>query len=92
MAKPSTGKEFYRPLAVKDIGDRPLERHIEAKPAERYALAKRFGLLGLDSLDYANILLSCEKWIQTNIREDDVDWRSLDTIEALGAFLERQQK
>jgi uncharacterized metal-binding protein YceD (DUF177 family) len=74
MAKTGTGNEFSRPLAVKDIGDRPLERHIEAKPAERDALARRFGLLGLDSLA-ADLTLSwrgAEVIVEGTLRADVV--------------------
>jgi acyl carrier protein len=48
--------------------------------------------LGLDSLDYATVLLGCEKWLDISVREEDVDWRSLDTVERLAAFLEQQQR
>ena len=57
MARAKTGNEFSRPIAVKDIGERPVTRSIEAKPEERDALARRFDLLGLDSLS-AELALS----------------------------------
>jgi acyl carrier protein len=47
--------------------------------------------LGLDSLDYATVLLACEKWLDIKVSEDDVDWRAIDTVEKLAAFLEQQQ-
>jgi uncharacterized metal-binding protein YceD (DUF177 family) len=43
--------EFSRPLAAESIGTQPVERRIEAGPAEREALAGRFGLLALDRLE-----------------------------------------
>jgi acyl carrier protein len=48
--------------------------------------------LGLDSLDYATVLLSCEKWLDVKVSEDDVDWRAIDTVEKLAGFLEQQQR
>ncbi|HEX4572699.1 MAG TPA: DUF177 domain-containing protein [Dongiaceae bacterium] len=43
--------EFSRPLAAESVGTQPVERRIEAGPAERAALAGRFGLLALDRLE-----------------------------------------
>lgn len=42
--------EFSRPVRVDTLGAAPRAIGIEADPAERAALAKRFGLLGLESL------------------------------------------
>lgn len=42
--------EFPRPLPLAGIGPAGRSQHIEAKPAECAALAKRFGILGLDRL------------------------------------------
>lgn len=47
--------------------------------------------LGLDSLDYATVLLACEEWLTISVREDDVDWRAIDTVEKLAAFLAQHQ-
>ncbi len=47
--------------------------------------------LGLDSLDYATVLLSCERWLGVRVREDGVDWGSIATVGQLAEFLERQQ-
>ena len=47
--------------------------------------------LGLDSIEYATVLLSCERWLGTRIREQGVDWSSLSTVGGLAAFLEEQQ-
>lgn len=57
MARSKTGNEFSRPIAVKDIGERPVSRSIEAKPQELEALTRRFDLLGLDGLS-AELTLS----------------------------------
>jgi acyl carrier protein len=48
--------------------------------------------IGLDSLDYATVLLSCEKWLGIKVREDAVDWLSVDTVLKLASFLEQQQR
>lgn len=42
--------EFSRPFAVDALGAEEIVRDIEAKPAEREALARRLGLLALGSL------------------------------------------
>jgi uncharacterized metal-binding protein YceD (DUF177 family) len=52
--------EFSRPLPADSVGPQPLLRRIEAGPAERAALAKRFELLALDRLE-ASLELSREK-------------------------------
>ena len=45
--------EFARPVPLTRIGSRPLRQKIAANEAERAALAKRFSLVSLDSLDAA---------------------------------------
>ena len=52
--------EFSRPLAAESVGTQPVERRIEAGPAERAALAGRFGLLALDRLE-AHLTLRRDK-------------------------------
>ena len=47
--------------------------------------------LGLDSLEYATVLLSCERWLGIRIVEQGVDWSSLSTVGSLASFLEGQQ-
>ena len=47
--------------------------------------------IGLDSLDYATVLLACESWLAIKVREENVDWRAIDTVEKLAVFLEQQQ-
>jgi uncharacterized metal-binding protein YceD (DUF177 family) len=42
--------EFSRPYRIDTIGDRPRRIEIEANEEERTALARRFGLLGIDRL------------------------------------------
>lgn len=42
--------EFSRPVGLTQLGREPLTRQIEATPAERTALAARFGLISLDRL------------------------------------------
>jgi uncharacterized metal-binding protein YceD (DUF177 family) len=42
--------EFSRPVPLARIGSEPLHREIAASLAEREALARRFGLVGLDRL------------------------------------------
>lgn len=50
------------------------------------------GDLGLDSLDYASMLLECEKWLGIKVREEGVDWGRLSTVADLTAFLEHEQQ
>jgi len=45
-----TTAEFSRPLRLDAIGSEAVSRRIEAEAEERAALARRFGLLALDSL------------------------------------------
>ena len=47
--------------------------------------------LGLDSMDYATVLLGCEKWLGIKIRERGVDWAELQTVNQLSEFLAKQQ-
>ena len=47
--------------------------------------------LGLDSLEYATVLLSCEKSLGIRIVEQGVDWTELSTVGSLAGFLEGQQ-
>ena len=43
--------EFSRPIPLARIGSEPVSRELAATPAECEALARRFGLLGLDRLE-----------------------------------------
>lgn len=47
--------------------------------------------LGLDSLDYATVLLGCERWLGIRVAEEGVDWRSIQSVEQLARFLAQQQ-
>jgi len=47
--------------------------------------------LGLDSLDYATVLLSCEQWLGIAIDEDGIDWRTVATVEELADFFLEQR-
>ena len=46
-----TGPEFSRPVRLDTLGAAPTEVKIAAEPAERAALARRFGLLALERLE-----------------------------------------
>lgn len=46
-----TAPEFSRPMRLDTIGGQPRELTLAAGPAEREALARRFGLLALDRLE-----------------------------------------
>lgn len=48
--------------------------------------------LGLDSLDYASVMLSCEKWLQCKVNEAQVDWRGVRTVGQLAEVMCRSQK
>ena len=45
-----TAPELSRPIRVETIGDEPQTLSISAKPAERHALARRFGVESIGSL------------------------------------------
>ncbi|SMF43411.1 Uncharacterized metal-binding protein YceD, DUF177 family [Tistlia consotensis] len=42
--------EFSRPFNLRELGERPVRREVEADAHERAALAERFGLIGLERL------------------------------------------
>jgi acyl carrier protein len=48
--------------------------------------------LGLDSLDYAAVLLGAERWLNIKINESGVDWGQIRTVRQLAEFLGDQQK
>lgn len=48
--------------------------------------------IGLDSLDYASILLDMEQWLGIHVKEDGVNWRAIQTVEQLATFLGEQQE
>jgi acyl carrier protein len=65
------------------LGNVPLQR---IQPQSRL-----IGDLGLDSLDYATVMLSVEKWSGIKIKEDAVNWATVQTVEQLAALFEAQQ-
>lgn len=44
--------------------------------------------LGIDSLDYATVLVTCESELGVSVMEDDIDWRKVRTIKDLAAVLD----
>lgn len=42
--------------------------------------------LGMDSLDYATVFLSCEQWAQIKVQEDGVVWADIQTVAQLAAL------
>jgi acyl carrier protein len=48
--------------------------------------------LGLDSLDYASVMLGCEKWVGIRVNEKAVDWREVQTVEQLAVLMYESQK
>jgi acyl carrier protein len=47
--------------------------------------------LGLDSLDYATVMLTCETWLGVKVNEAAADWRRMKTVVQLAAFLHAHQ-
>ena len=45
--------------------------------------SRLLGEVGLDSLDYATVMLACEQWSGIKIREDMVHWGQVDTLAKL---------
>ena len=52
-----TAPEFNRPVPLDTLGEQPRELAVSATAEERAALARRFGLLGLDRLE-ANLAIA----------------------------------
>lgn len=50
-AEAAQAPEFSRPVALAEIEDAPLTRHVEADEAERAALAVRFGVVAVRRLE-----------------------------------------
>jgi acyl carrier protein len=48
--------------------------------------------LGLDSLDYAAVMITCETWLGVKVNEAAADWRRLKTVAQLSAFLHAHQQ
>lgn len=53
----SVAPEFSRPFRLEKLGNAPVTERLVARPAERAALAERFGLISLDLLE-AELTLS----------------------------------
>jgi acyl carrier protein len=45
--------------------------------------------VGLDSLDYATVVVQVEDELGVKLRENDIDWSSVRTIEQLAAIFEQ---
>jgi len=54
--------------------------------------SRLIGDLGLDSLDYASVMLNVENWSGIKIKEDLVNWSKVQTVEELAALFEAHQK
>jgi acyl carrier protein len=48
--------------------------------------------LGLDSMDYATVMLMTERWSGIKIREDGVDWSKIQTVDQLADLVVKHQK
>ena len=42
--------------------------------------------LKLDSLDYATVMLGCERWSGIKLDENRVEWAEIDTVEKLAGL------
>lgn len=49
------------------------------------------GDCGLDSLDYAAVMLTVEQWSGIKIKEDSVNWSHVQSIDQLAALFEEHQ-
>jgi len=45
--------------------------------------------IGLDSLDYASVVVSVEDRLGVSLREDEIDWSRVNTIRDLAGVFER---
>jgi acyl carrier protein len=46
---------------------------------------------GIDSLDYATIMLRLEEWCGIKIKEDGINWSEVQSIEELASLFIKQQ-
>lgn len=44
--------------------------------------------LGLDSLDYASVMLMTEDWLKINISESEVNWSKIQTVNDLALMFD----
>lgn len=47
--------------------------------------------IGLDSLDYASVMLAGEEFVNSKLDENKINWRDIKTIEDLAKLLEESQ-
>jgi uncharacterized metal-binding protein YceD (DUF177 family) len=87
MATPSP--EFSRPVRLNDVGDGTRERTITAEPAERAALARRFGLLALDALSARlHVIPEARSWRVTGTLTAELAQACVATGEPVPAHVE----
>jgi acyl carrier protein len=48
--------------------------------------------LGIDSLDFASIMLAGETFVSSKVNEDGIDWRNVRTVSQLAELLYKSQK
>jgi acyl carrier protein len=60
--------------------------------AQAHPDSRIIGDLGLDSLDYATVMLSLERWSGVKIKEDSVNWATVQTVDQLASLFEDHQK
>jgi acyl carrier protein len=78
---------------IKQICQSIEEVSLGAINAQNIAIDDRLiGDLGLDSLDYATVMLSVERWGSIKIREDAVNWAVIQTVEQLAVLFEQHQE
>lgn len=82
-----TQKEILNQLKIL-IEEQTLGGYTEDQIADD---AKMRDDLGLDSLDYATVFLSCEKWLNIKVKESGIDWSKIQTLNLLAQLLESQQ-
>lgn len=47
--------------------------------------------LGMDSLDYATIMLGCEEWSGVKVSERSINWAEVQTLDDLAALFAAEQ-
>jgi acyl carrier protein len=78
---------------VKKIQETIEEVSLGAVTAEKALPESRIiGDLGLDSLDYATVMLSLERWSGVKIKEDSVNWATVQTVDQLAGLFEAHQQ
>ena len=78
---------------VKKIKETIAEVSLGAVTEEQVLSDSRIiGDLGLDSLDYATVMLSLERWSKVKIKEDSVNWATVQTVDQLAGLFEAHQK